>query len=100
MSYTLATPVDGTYTVVYTGDGDRCFRPGDCRRRRHRTYNDVSGRSRRSSISRLAKILLTFTAQAKADLAFLVGIEAGTMSEDSGEPGGTFNGGVFATSDG
>ena len=36
--------------------------------------------------------LFTFTAQTGADLAFLVGIEAGSMTTDSDAPGALFNG--------
>ncbi|MCW5841019.1 MAG: PPC domain-containing protein [Caldilinea sp.] len=98
VSYTLATPVDGTYTVVYTGDGDpAAFGLVIAGADGTELYNDVMQVETLIDLT-AGEYLLTFTAQAKADLAFLVGIEAGSMSEDSGEPGELFNGGVFVTS--
>lgn len=99
VSYSLVTPVDGTYTVVYTGDGD----PADfalviAGADGAELYNDAMQIETLIDLT-AGEYLLTFTAQAKAELAFLVGIEAGSMSEDSGEPGELFNGGVFVTSD-
>jgi len=99
VSYSLVTPMDGTYTVVYTGDGD----PADfglviAGTDGAELYNDAMQIETLIDLT-AGEYLLTFTAQGKAELAFLVGIEAGSMSEDSGEPGELFNGGVFVTSD-
>jgi len=99
MEFSLAVPIDGTYTVVYMGEGD----PAD--------FDLVIAAADGSELYRDAmqgeilidlnaeEYVLTFTAQAKAELAFVVGIEAGSMEEDSDEPGELFNGAVFVTSD-
>lgn len=97
--FSLTTPIDGTYTVVFTGDGD----PADfslviAGADGTELYNDAMQVETLIDLT-AGNYLLTFTAQVKADLAFLVGIEAGSMTEDSGEPGELFNGGVFVTSD-
>lgn len=99
VAFSLATPMDGTYTVVHTGDGD----PADFSlvitgADGAEFYNDTMQIETLIDLT-AGEYLFTFTAQAKADLAFLVGIEAGAMSEDSDEPGELFNGGVFVTSD-
>ena len=99
VSYSLVTPMDGTYTVVYTGDGDpAAFGLVIAGTDGAELYNDAMQIETLIDLT-AGEYLLTFTAQAKAELAFLVGIEAGSMSEDSGEPGELFNGGVFVTSD-
>ncbi|HRW48860.1 MAG TPA: hypothetical protein P5333_15190, partial [Caldilinea sp.] len=73
VSYTLATPVDGTYTVVYTGDGDpAAFGLVIAGADGTELYNDVMQVETLIDLT-AGEYLLTFTAQAKADLAFLVG---------------------------
>ena len=91
--------MDCTYTVVFTGDGDpTAFSLLIADADGAEVYNDVMQVETLVDLT-AGDYVLTFSAQAKADLAFLVGIEAGSMTEDSGEPGELFNGGVFVTTD-
>ncbi len=97
VQYALTAPRDGTYTVAFTGDGD----PGDflltlAGADGSELYNDVLQGEIVVDLT-AGDYLLTFTAQADADLAFLVGIEAGSMSTDMDAPGELFNGSVFVT---
>ena len=99
VEFSLAVPIDGTYTVAYTGDGD----PADfdlviATADGSELYNDAMQGEILIDLN-AGEYALTFTAQAEAELIFLVGIEAGSMEEDSGEPGELFNGAVFVTSD-
>lgn len=99
IQFSLTMPMDGTYTVVFTGDGDpTAFSLVIADADGNEVYNDVLQVETLVDLT-AGDYLLTFTAQAKADLAFLVGIEAGSMTEDSGDPGELFNGGVFVTTD-
>jgi hypothetical protein len=97
VQYALAIPTDGSYTVAFTGDGD----PADflltlAGADGSELYNDVLQGETVVDLT-AGDYLLTFTAQADADLAFLVGIEGGSMSTDSDAPGELFNGSVFTT---
>lgn len=97
VQYALAIPFDGSYIVAFTGDGD----PGDfvltlAGADGSELYNDVLQGETAVDLT-AGDYLLTFTAQADADLAFLVGIEGGAMSSDSDAPGELFNGSVFTT---
>ena len=99
IQFSLTMPMDGTYTVVFTGDGDpTAFSLLIADADSAEVYNDVMQVETLVDLT-AGDYVLTFSAQAKADLAFLVGIEAGSMTEDSGEPGELFNGGVFVTTD-
>jgi hypothetical protein len=97
VQFALATPFDGAYTVAFTADGD----PGDFLL----TLTDADGNELYNDALQTDTIVdltagdyvLTFTAQTAAELAFLVGIEAGTMTTDYGAPGELFNGAVFVT---
>ncbi len=99
VQYALTTPIDGAYTVAFTADGD----PGDflltlTSADGSEVYNDAP---QTDTIVELAAgdYVLTFTAQTAAELAFLVGIETGTMTTNYDAPGALFNGAVFITED-
>jgi hypothetical protein len=99
VQYALTTPIDGAYTVAFTADGD----PGDfllmlTSADGSEVYNDALQTDTIVDLT-AGDYVLTFTAQAAAELAFLVGIEAGTMTTDSDAPGELFNGAVFITED-
>lgn len=99
IQFSLTMPMDGTYTVVFTGDGDpTAFALVIADADGNEVYNDVMQVETLVDLT-AGDYFLTFAAQAKSDLAFLVGIEAGSMTEDSGAPGELFNGGVFVTTD-
>lgn len=97
VQFALTTPFDGAYTVAFTAAGD----PGDFLL----TLTDADGNELYNDALQTDTIVdltagdyvLTFTAQTAAELAFLVGIEAGTMTTDYGAPGELFNGAVFVT---
>lgn len=97
VQYALTAPLDGAYTVVFTGAGDA----GDFQL----TITDADG-SAVYDDALLSEVvvelaagdyLLTFTAAREANLAFVTGIEAGTMTADADQPGDLFNGSVFVT---
>ena len=99
VQYALTVPFDGAYTVAFTADGD----PGDFALALAgvdggELYNDALQENTVIDLT-AGDYLLTFTAQRAADLAFLVGIEAGTMTTEYDAPGALFNGAVFTTAD-
>lgn len=99
VQYALALPLDGAYTVAFTGAGD----PSDfaltiADADGSEVYNDALQSEVIVDLT-AGDYLFTFTAQTAADLAFLVGIEAGSMTADSDAPGALFNGSVFVTKD-
>ena len=99
VQYALTVPSDGAYTVAFTADGD----PGDflltlTSADGSELYNDVLQSNTIVDLT-AGDYVLGFTAQAAAELAFLVGIETGTMTTDYDAPGELFNGAVFITED-
>ncbi|HHY55986.1 MAG TPA: hypothetical protein GYA08_11175 [Chloroflexi bacterium] len=99
VQYALTTPMAGTYTVAFTADGDAANFV--------LTLVDADGNTLYDDVLQTDTVIdldagdyvLTFTAQTEAELGFLVGIEAGTMSADADAPGELFNGAVFTTND-
>ena len=97
VQYALTTPIDGAYTVAFTADGNAADFV--------LTLVDADGNALYDDTLQTNTVIeltagdytLTFTAQAAAELAFLVGIEAGSMSTDAEAPGELFNGAVFIT---
>ncbi|MFO7631552.1 MAG: PPC domain-containing protein [Caldilinea sp.] len=95
--FALTVPIDGVYTVVYTGEGS----PSDFLM----AVVDVDGAAlyddvmqNETSIELVAgSYALLFTAQAEAELQFATGIEAGSMTDDYDAPGELFNGATFIT---
>ncbi|HAJ36813.1 MAG TPA: hypothetical protein DCL15_14110 [Chloroflexi bacterium] len=99
VAYALTTPLDGTYTVAFTADGDAAdFLLTLVDADGNTLYDDALQTNTVIDLS-AGDYVLTFTAQADAELAFLVGIEAGSMSTDPDAPGELFNGAVFTTND-
>lgn len=95
--YALTTPMDGTYTVAFTADGNAAdFVLTLVDADGNTLYDDVLQTNTVIDLT-AGDYVLTFTAQAAAELAFLVGIEAGSMSTDAEAPGELFNGAVFIT---
>lgn len=96
-AFALTVPLDGAYTIVYTGDGD----PGDflltiADAAGSPLYDDVMAGEVVVDLA-AGDYLLAFTAQADATLVFATGIEAGTMTADPDAPGELFNGSTFIT---
>lgn len=97
VQYALTTPMDGTYTVAFTADGNAAdFVLTLVDADGNTLYDDVLQTNTVIDLT-AGDYVLTFTAQAAAELAFLVGIEAGSMSTDAEAPGELFNGVVFIT---
>jgi hypothetical protein len=97
VQYALTAPLDGAYTVVFTGAGeadDFLLTIADAEG--NALYDDALLSEVIVDLT-AGDYLLTFTAERDADLVFVTGIEAGTMTADADQPGDLFNGSVFVT---
>lgn len=95
VAYTLMIREDGVYTVVYTG--------GASAEDFLMTVVDANGDELHSAAMTsevnldlaAGEHLFLFSAQADAELGFVVGVEGGSMTTDPDAPGSLFNGATF-----
>lgn len=95
IAYVMNFPIDGVYTFVFTGEDDPAsftFTLLDAEG--NELYNGAMQSEINLELS-AGEHLLLFTAEAAAELDFVVGIEAGSMSTDPDNPGELFNGATF-----
>lgn len=95
IAYVMNFPIDGVYTFVFTGEDDPAsftFTLLDAEG--NELYNGAMQSEVNLELS-AGEHLLLFTAEAAAELDFVVGIEAGSMSTDPDNPGELFNGATF-----
>ncbi|MCS6827926.1 MAG: hypothetical protein NZ553_15040 [Caldilinea sp.] len=99
IAYVMNFPIDGVYTFVFTGKDDPAsftFTLLDAEG--NELYNGAMQSEVNLELS-AGEHLLLFTAEAAAELDFVVGIEAGSMTTDPDNPGELFNGATFLTED-
>ena len=97
-AYVLTIRDDATYTVVSTGSGS----PDNFQLTILRDDESVVYEETLTDLLDVeltaGDYLLLFVAQQSAELGFVVGVEAGSMSADPSLPGELFNGATFVTS--
>lgn len=97
-AYVLTIPDDATYTVVSTGSGSPDnFQLTILRDDESVVYEETLADLLDVELT-AGDYLLLFVAQQSAELGFVVGVEAGSMSADPSLPGELFNGATFVTS--
>lgn len=95
IAYVINFPIDGVYTFVYTGAGDpEVFTFTLIDAEGNELYSDAMQSEVNVELS-AGEHLLLFTANAAAELGFVVGIEGGSMTTDPDNPGELFNGATF-----
>lgn len=96
-AYTLMIPDDGVYTFVYTGgDSAETFLMTIIDAASDELYSDAMAPEVNLDLA-AGEHLFLFTAQADAELGFVVGVEGGSMTADPDAPGQLFNGVTFLT---
>ena len=97
-AYVLTIRDDATYTVVSTGDSSPDnFQLTILRDDESVVYEETLADLFDVELT-AGDYLLLFVAQQSAELGFVVGVEAGSMSADPSLPGQLFNGATFVTS--
>ena len=98
-TYALTIPAAGTYTVVLTGaTSPSDFQMSVTDADGATLYDDVMQDTTNLELS-AGDHFFQFTAQADADLDFVIGIEGGSMSTDPDAPGELINGDTFLAKD-
>ncbi|MFN3978834.1 MAG: PPC domain-containing protein [Caldilinea sp.] len=98
-AYSLMIPDDGVYTFVYTGgDSAETFLMTIIDAAGDELYSDAMAPEVNLELA-AGEHLFLFTAQADAELGFVVGVEGGSMTADPDAPGQLFNGVTFLTED-